>query len=85
MKTEKCPLGWASFGACPDSKTGPSIPFLYEPFDRAKEMIHEACASIKRKYMPKSNLIDTRWSSILHWDTHAAACYLNPRTSIEIF
>ena len=48
-----------------DFETRPSMPYLYESLDRAKEKIAKACGSIQRKYMPSWKFIDKRWIEML--------------------
>ena len=41
-----------------DSDVRPSMPFLYDMLDTAKEKIRDACGGSKKKYMPYWNMID---------------------------
>ncbi|KAF3778511.1 hypothetical protein EJ110_NYTH43358 [Nymphaea thermarum] len=61
-----------------DSEDGPSIAYLYESMDRAKEAIRDNMKGKKKLYMPIWKIIDERWSGHLHHPLHAAAYYLNP-------
>ncbi|XP_019052476.1 PREDICTED: uncharacterized protein LOC109114395 [Nelumbo nucifera] len=66
-----------------DSEVRPSMPYLYEMMDSAKEQIAFACGGIKSKYMPIWNKIDERWTPQLHVPLHAAGYYLNPQLRYE--
>ncbi|XP_049936860.1 uncharacterized protein LOC116266454 [Nymphaea colorata] len=61
-----------------DSEDRPSIGYLYESMDRAKEAIRDNMKGKKKLYMPIWKIIDERWSGQLHCSLHAAAYYLNP-------
>ncbi|CAN6446720.1 unnamed protein product [Victoria cruziana] len=61
-----------------DSESRPSIGYLYEAMDKAKEAIRDHLKGKKKLYMPVWKLIDNRWSGQLHCPLHAAAYYLNP-------
>ncbi|CAN6455732.1 unnamed protein product [Victoria cruziana] len=61
-----------------DSESRPSIGYLYEAMDKAKEAIRDHLKGKKKLYMPVWKVIDNRWSGQLHRPLHAAAYYLNP-------
>ncbi|XP_049936976.1 uncharacterized protein LOC126410646 [Nymphaea colorata] len=61
-----------------DSEDRPSIGYLYESMDRAKEAIRDNMKGKKKLYMPIWKIIDGSWSGQLHRPLHAAAYYLNP-------
>ncbi|KAF3780840.1 hypothetical protein EJ110_NYTH38321 [Nymphaea thermarum] len=61
-----------------DSEDRPSIGYLYESMDRAKEAIRDNMKGKKKLYMPIWKIIDERWSGQLHRPLHATAYYLNP-------
>ena len=61
-----------------DSDVRPSMPFLYDILDTAKEKIYDVCGGSK-KYMPYWNMIDQRWTGMLHMPLHATTYFLNPR------
>ncbi|CAN6440829.1 unnamed protein product [Victoria cruziana] len=61
-----------------DSESRPSIGYLYEVMDKAKEAIRDQLKGKKKLYMPVWKVIDNRWSGQLHRPLHAAAYYLNP-------
>ncbi|CAN6439961.1 unnamed protein product [Victoria cruziana] len=61
-----------------DSESRPSIGYLYEAMDKAKEAIRDHLKGKKKLYMPVWKVIDNRWSGQLHRPFHAAAYYLNP-------
>jgi hypothetical protein len=56
----------------------PSIGYIYEGMDRAKEAIRAQYAGVPEKYGPIWDIIDRRWQNQLHRPIHAAAFYLNP-------
>ncbi|CAN6476522.1 unnamed protein product [Victoria cruziana] len=60
-----------------DSESRPSIGYLYEVMDKAKEAIRDQLKGKKKLYMPVWKVIDNRWSG-LHRPLHAATYYLNP-------
>ena len=51
----------------------PSMHFLYDMLDNAKEKITDVCGGSKRKYTPYWNLIDQSWKSMLHRLLHATS------------
>ncbi|XP_049934775.1 uncharacterized protein LOC126410236 [Nymphaea colorata] len=61
-----------------DSEDRPSIGYLYEAMDKAKEAIRDNLKEKKKLYMPIWKIIDKRWTGQLHQPLHAAAYYLNP-------
>ncbi|CAN6454081.1 unnamed protein product [Victoria cruziana] len=61
-----------------DSESRPSIGYLYEAMDKAKEAIRDHLKGKKKLYMPVWKVIDNRWSGQLHRPLHEAAYYLNP-------
>jgi hypothetical protein len=56
----------------------PSLGYIYEGMDRAKEAIRAKYAGVEEKYAPLWEIIDRRWQNQLHRPIHAAAYYLNP-------
>ncbi|KAG5252462.1 3-hydroxyisobutyryl-CoA hydrolase [Salix suchowensis] len=64
-----------------DSEEKPSMGYLYEAMDKAKEAIKTRLKNIKSQYGPYIRVIDARWDKQLHSPLHAAGCFLNP----EIF
>ncbi|XP_059077840.1 uncharacterized protein LOC131065844 [Cryptomeria japonica] len=56
----------------------PSMGYIYEGMDRAKEAIRSIYAGDEDKYGPIWEIIDRRWQNQLHRPIHAAAYYLNP-------
>ncbi|KAF3786202.1 hypothetical protein EJ110_NYTH25956 [Nymphaea thermarum] len=61
-----------------DSEDRPSIGYLHEAMDKAKEAIQGNLKGKKKLYMPIWKIIDKRWTGQLHQPLHAAAYYLNP-------
>ena len=57
----------------------PSMGFIYEAMDQAKEAIKERYGDKRQKYFPIWKIIDERWNKQLHRLFHAAGYYLNPR------
>eukprot|EP00253_Pinus_taeda_P032068 PITA_32068 len=60
-----------------DSDT-PSMGFVYEGMDHAKEAIAKSINNEENEYIAIWEMIDERWK-MLHSPLHAAACYLDPR------
>lgn len=61
-----------------DGEQKPSMGYIYEAMDRAKEAIAEGFKQNQSKYMPLYKIIDERWDSQLHRPLHAAGHFLNP-------
>lgn len=57
----------------------PTLGFIYEAMDQAKEAIKEAYGGKRQKYMPLWRIIDEKWNRQLHQPLHVAGYYLNPR------
>jgi hypothetical protein len=61
--------------------------YLYEAMDRAKEAIRSYYVGKGtpgfNRHMMLWDLIDTRWTGMLHRPIHAAALYLNPAFSYQ--
>ncbi|KAL4614141.1 hypothetical protein ACB092_07G032600 [Castanea dentata] len=64
-----------------DGDEKPSMGYLYEAMDKAKENIKARLKNKISAYIPFTSVIDARWDKQLHSPLHAAGCYLNP----EIF
>ncbi|KAK4253734.1 hypothetical protein QN277_010373 [Acacia crassicarpa] len=62
-----------------DSDAKPTMGFIYEEIDRAKERIAHAFNNVERGYLPLWDVIDDRWDKQLHRPLHAAGYYLNPQ------
>ena len=58
----------------------PSMGFLYDDLERAKEDIRKNLDSKEKKYIPIWNIIDKRWDDKLKGPLHRAGHYLNPYT-----
>ncbi|XP_059069812.1 uncharacterized protein LOC131859778 [Cryptomeria japonica] len=56
----------------------PTMGYIYEGMDRAKEGIKSVYEGDESKYGPIWEIIDSRWHHQLHKHIHAAAYYLNP-------
>lgn len=56
----------------------PSMGFVYEGMDHAKEAIAKSINNEENEYIAIWEMIDERWK-MLHSPLHAAACYLDPR------
>nr|DAD18408.1 TPA_asm: hypothetical protein HUJ06_019871 [Nelumbo nucifera] len=61
-----------------DHGNKPSIGYIYEAMDRAKEAIASAFSGNEEKYKHIFKIIDKRWECQLHQPLHAAGLYLNP-------
>ena len=57
----------------------PSMGFIYEAMDQAKEVIKARYSDKMQKYFPIWKIIDERWNRQLHRPLHAVGYYLNPR------
>ncbi|RVW43014.1 hypothetical protein CK203_090073 [Vitis vinifera] len=67
-----------------DSKERPTMGYIYELMDSAKEKIAFNCRGMERKYGPIWRKIDARWTPQLHRPLYAADYYLNPHCGMEI-
>ncbi|XP_070008994.1 uncharacterized protein [Nicotiana sylvestris] len=65
-----------------DGEQKPSMGYLYEAMDRAKETI-QASFSDEQKYAKVFQIIDARWDEQLHRPLHAAGLILNPSLFYE--
>ncbi|XP_010246706.1 PREDICTED: uncharacterized protein LOC104589925 [Nelumbo nucifera] len=61
-----------------DCGNKPSMCYVYEAMDRAKEAIASAFSGHEEKYKHIFEIIDKRWECQLHQPLHAAGFYLNP-------
>ncbi|KAG5233223.1 DNA binding protein [Salix suchowensis] len=61
-----------------DSEEKPSMGYLYEAMDKAKEAIKIRLKNRMSQYGPYIRVIDARWDKQLHSPLHAAGCFLNP-------
>eukprot|EP00258_Populus_trichocarpa_P049868 XP_024465887.1 uncharacterized protein LOC18102381 [Populus trichocarpa] len=61
-----------------DSEEKPSMGYLYEAMDKAKEAIKTRLKNRVSQYGPYIRVIDARWDKQLHSPLHAAGCFLNP-------
>ncbi|KAK4548413.1 hypothetical protein RGQ29_032794 [Quercus rubra] len=61
-----------------DGDEKPSMGYLYEAMDKAKENIKARLKNKISAYIPFTSVIDARWDRQLHSPLHAAGCYLNP-------
>lgn len=57
-----------------DGDEKPTMGFVYEAIDRAKQAIQQNC----RYYTQYNELIDKRWH-FMHCDLHSAGYFLNPQ------
>ena len=60
-----------------DGDEKPSMGYLYEAMDKAKENIKARLKNKISAYIPFSSVIDARWDKQLHSPLHAVGCYLN--------
>ncbi|XP_075659181.1 uncharacterized protein LOC142629075 [Castanea sativa] len=61
-----------------DGDEKPSMGYLYEAMDKAKENIKARLKNKISAYIPFTSVIDARWDKQLHSPLHVAGCYLNP-------
>ncbi|CAN6445219.1 unnamed protein product [Victoria cruziana] len=61
-----------------DSDENPSMGYIYEAMDRAKEQIKVNFKNDVSKYKSVWDIIDKRWEDQLHHPLHAAGLYFNP-------
>ena len=61
-----------------DGDEKPSMGYLYEVMDKAKENIKARLKNKISAYIPFTSVIDARWDKQLHSPLHIAGCYLNP-------
>ena len=66
-----------------DSKERPTMGYIYELMDLAKEKIAFNCGGMERKYDPIWRKIDARWTPQLHQPLHVADYYLNLQLRYE--
>ena len=62
-----------------DGDSKPSMGYIYEAMDRAKEQIAKNFQNVESRYKKVWEIIDKRWDYQLHRPLHAAGYYLNPR------
>lgn len=62
-----------------DSDDRPSIGYIYEAMDQAKEKIAKNLGGVPSRYEKVWDAIDLRWNMQLHRPLHSAAYFLNPR------
>ncbi|KAI8535251.1 hypothetical protein RHMOL_Rhmol10G0159300 [Rhododendron molle] len=62
-----------------DGDAKPTMGYIYEAMDRAKEQIEKNFNKVKRRYAAIWKIVDERWALQLHRPLHAAAYFLNPR------
>ncbi|CAH1436343.1 unnamed protein product [Lactuca virosa] len=63
-----------------DGETKPTMGYIYEAMDRAKEAIAKRFHNKKEEYKKAFQIIDQRWQCQLHRPLYAAGHYLNPET-----
>nr|XP_009803921.1 PREDICTED: uncharacterized protein LOC104249237 isoform X2 [Nicotiana sylvestris] len=61
-----------------DGEKKPTMGYIYEAMDRAKEAIEKAFDHGRRKYEKVFEIIDKRWDDQLHQPLYAAGHILNP-------
>ncbi|GKV09693.1 hypothetical protein SLEP1_g21152 [Rubroshorea leprosula] len=62
-----------------DNEKKPTMGYIYEAMDRAKEAIQKAFDGNEEKYKNVFSLMDKRWENQLHHPLHAASHFLNPQ------
>ena len=68
-----------------DGDAKPTMGYIYEAMDRAKEQIKANFNGVESRYRPIWDKIDRRWDMQLHRPLHAAGYYLNPRYIYLLF
>ncbi|XP_028216555.1 uncharacterized protein LOC114398571 [Glycine soja] len=66
-----------------DSDAKPTMSFIYEEMENAKEKIKYNFNYTRKSYEPVWKIIDERWDHQLHRPLHVAAYYLNPYLHYE--
>ncbi|XP_042963296.1 uncharacterized protein LOC122297331 [Carya illinoinensis] len=61
-----------------DEKEKPTMGYLYDAMERAKENIKARFKNKVTTYMPFIKIIDAMWDKQLHSPLNAAGCFLNP-------
>lgn len=61
-----------------DREEKPSLGYVYEGMQRAKNVIKEMFGNARLLYKPYTNIIKARWDKHLKHGLHAAAYFLNP-------
>uniref|UniRef100_A0A6N2MQE4 BED-type domain-containing protein n=1 Tax=Salix viminalis TaxID=40686 RepID=A0A6N2MQE4_SALVM len=61
-----------------DSEEKPSMGYLYEAMDKAKEAIKTRLKNRMSQYGPYIRVIDARWDKQLHSISRTEGCFLNP-------
>ncbi|KAM4094026.1 hypothetical protein ACB094_06G164000 [Castanea mollissima] len=61
-----------------DNEREPTMSYIYEAMDRAKEAIIKAFNENEERYSDIFKIIDERWECQLHQPLHAAGHFLNP-------
>ncbi|XP_019451830.1 PREDICTED: uncharacterized protein LOC109353928 [Lupinus angustifolius] len=61
-----------------DSNEKPTMGYIYEAMDLAKESIQKAFNGVFNSYTPLWERIDEMWDNQLHWPLYAVCYYLNP-------
>ncbi|XP_068500402.1 uncharacterized protein [Phaseolus vulgaris] len=61
-----------------DSDEKPTMGFIYEKMDIAKEKIQNLFNGVSKSYTSLWEIIDHRWDNQLHRSLHVAGYYLNP-------
>eukprot|EP00253_Pinus_taeda_P033641 PITA_33641 len=56
----------------------PSMGYIYEAMDLAKEAFKRRYGDEEENYMPLWDIIDAHWDRKLHSPLHVARCFLNP-------
>ncbi|KAL8492374.1 hypothetical protein ACS0TY_023828 [Phlomoides rotata] len=61
-----------------DGERKPTMGYIYEVMDRAKEIIMKVFDNKENEYKDAFEIIDMRWSFQLHRSLHATGFFLNP-------
>ncbi|KAL7608742.1 hypothetical protein Lser_V15G11849 [Lactuca serriola] len=68
-----------------DGDVKPTMGYIYEAMDRAKEQIKVNFHGVESRYKPIWDKIDLRWNMQLHRPLHVAGYFLNPRYIFLLF
>ena len=74
----KCAIPLVKVFRLVDGDAKPTMGYIYEAMDRAKEQIRKNCNDVQRRYRSILRIIETRWELQLHRPLRAETYFLNP-------